>query len=229
MFRRPKKTIRPRVITTTHDDDEDNEMDDEPSGGNNNSNNDMGPKENKESSKKKSSLLSFGEELDAEDGDVFKVKKSSVSRRLMKQRGKERKEAKYENMNKSDAPSGKSKSGNRQTFGDSVADKNNGHSDAKDDSGFLRILNGREAETVDMESSDEEPEKKGVKFRKPSQTGFHDAVRKVLAQGEIPDANLIHEARKRKQMAREMVANIPEFIPLDNVDRYTFERKAQFL
>lgn len=46
----------------------------------------------------------------------------------------------------------------------------------------------------------------------------------IVTGGQIPDANMIHLARKRRQMAREMV---DEFIAVDDTVRY--EKKSSRL
>lgn len=62
------------------------------------------------------------------------------------------------------------------------------------------ILNGRAALCAgrdDMSSEDEETDKTRHRFAKP------DHFRTVLESGAIPDAAMIHEARKKRQKARE--------------------------
>jgi GC-rich sequence DNA-binding factor len=68
------------------------------------------------------------------------------------------------------------------------------------------ILSGRDALCAgkdDLSSEDEEPTTH--KFSKP------DNFKKVLESGAIPDAAMIHAARKRRQRAREM----GDFIPVE--------------
>ncbi|ODN06382.1 PAX3- and PAX7-binding protein 1 [Orchesella cincta] len=172
-----------------------------------------------ESSKKGGTLLSFDDELDGDDGEVFKVKKSSVSRRLMKQRDREKKESK--SSSKGNKEGGFSEEFQKtkfqiETFTEEIKITNSNTKKEKE-SPDVRILNGREAEAVDMESSDEE-EDENVRFRRPTATSaIQEELRRVLQQGQIPDAKLIHEARKRKQMARQMGG--AEFVPVENVAR----------
>lgn len=70
---------------------------------------------------------------------------------------------------------------------------------------YQPILNGREAEAAELGgvSSDEDDphdKKSGHTFSKPEP----DYMKEVLKSGKIPDAAMIHAARKRRQKAREM-------------------------
>lgn len=252
-FRRPKKPVRPRLVMIGNEGD-DEDMDDEPSivtstptapppvhqqpSGNNSSGPENGssssipgkssskgktkPASSSSESKKANTLLSFDDELEGEEGEVFKVKKSSVSRRLMKQRGREKKESKVAPKEEKDSAASLQKTKFQiETF---TADIKLKDSKEKRSSPVLRILNGREAEAVHMESSDDEDEDDdggNVRFRRPAHSEIQEELRRVLQQGQIPDAKLIHEARKRKQMARQMGGT--EFIPVDNVNRLVSE------
>ena len=201
MFRRPKKPVRPRLIIT---DDPGNDEDD----------NDMdftvtpikveAGQDGKKSSKdkeildiqpKSSSLLSFNEEEDG--GETFQVKKSSVSRRLMKQRERGKKPKKP------------------NTESDSKIHGNDGKNENNADETFLRILVGREAEAVDMESGSEDEGETRINFR-PRTDNVSEELRRTLDSDGIPDANLIHEVRKRRQLARDLGG----YIPLDDGERY---------
>lgn len=74
-----------------------------------------------------------------------------------------------------------------------------------------RILNGRAALCAgrdDMSSEEEEdPSASAHKFSHP------ESVKIVLESGKIPDAAMIHAARKRRQRAREQ----GDFIPVEEV------------
>lgn len=193
-------------------------------------------------------LLSFDDDLDGEEEEIFQVKKSSVSRRLMKQRGKERKGGGSSKSLSSKNPFGSLSTNLEEDksrfqsqvdgFVSQIKIKQEPTVVVKKEVG--RVLNGREAEALHMESEDDEEDDDddtaneengsgisyGHKFRRPAAGGgaaIHDAVRRALEQGQIPDANLIHEARKRKQMARDMGTG-PEFVPVDNVDRLKKEK-----
>lgn len=245
-FRRPKKPVRPRVVMIGND-EEDEDMDDEqtvtviepvadveissPSVGNGSQNSHVTKSKSdkrgsSESSKKHSTLLSFDEELEGDDGEIFKVKKSSTSRRLMKQRDKEKKDSKTstrEQIKDNSLPGHSSTETQKKKFQleSYTTDIKITNSKNESSSPVLRILNGREAEAVHMESSDEEEEEENVRFRRPTaSSAIQEELRRVLEQGQIPDAKLIHEARKRKQMARQQGGT--EFIPVENVARYVF-------
>jgi hypothetical protein len=199
MFRRPKKPIRPRLVTTDDPGENDDDMDVAESSPTPTSseNNEYGP--TKESNKlsapaestQPKSLLSFGGD-DEDEEETFQVKKSSVSRRLMKQRDRVKKPKKP-----SSAPEPKNST------------EENGQEE-----NFLRILVGREAEAVDMESGSEDENDTKVNFR-PRAVNVSEELRKTLDRDAIPDANLIHEVRKKRQMARDLGG----YIPLDDGDR----------
>lgn len=249
MFRRPKKPQRPRLVMTGNEDDEEVDMDveaepvivppqvtakglSESKNSNNTSDGTGNGRQIKSikqdpSDKKQPTLLSFDEELEGDDGEVFKVKKSSVSRRLMKQRDREKKESKYAPLTSMIKNAGEvHKQSGKVALEPLIGNvKIKTESDLVTAPPVVRILNGREAEAVNMESSDDDDDGEdhdGVRF-----TGRHNSaasaiteeLRRVLQQGQIPDAKLIHEARKRKQMARQMGGN-PEFVPVDNVSRF---------
>lgn len=61
------------------------------------------------------------------------------------------------------------------------------------------VLNGRAALCAgrDDMSSEDESESTAHRFKKP------DSFRSLLESGAIPDAAMIHEARKKRQKARE--------------------------
>lgn len=196
LFNKPKRNIRRRYI---NDDDEDNV--------NKSSeiNNERGSSKNNKSSKKekpKQTLLSFGEELDeADDGEVFKVKKSSRSRRLMKQLDQERKKKKGEDKIQNEYDSS------------SVSNSKDRDLEIKTDDLVVKIkntgpliLNGRDAVTAgkdDYTSEDEEEGEGSRTHQFKKQTSRPDSMRFFLQSGCIPDAAMIHAARKRRQKARE--------------------------
>lgn len=237
-FRKPKKPVRPRVVMLNADSDED-EMDDTPAPvllppkSTNNGSTDVTKKKSKTSSDfeeksikiKPATLLSFTDDVEGDgEEEVFKIKKSSVSRRLMKQREREKKESTRPKTSIKTEPgesNAKKLTSQIEGFTEQIKIKKEPKEVKKEKKDFMRVLNGREAEAVDMESDDEvnDAADSRHKFKRPGAGGgaaIQDAVRRALEQGQIPDANLIHEARKRKQMAREMGT---EFIPVENVDR----------
>jgi len=269
-FRRPKKPVRPRVVMLAGDSDEE-DMDDTPAPppipvppSNN------GPsvtsilktkvKEEKRPAVKmnfgddedsrgfsggaKGSLLSFDDDLEGDDGEVFKIKKSSTSRRLMKQREREKKDSSKgvsSSLSKKLEES-KSKFQNQvEGFTEQITIKTKHNEERsikiKTENSSIKILNGREAEAVNMEYEDDDEEEeeiedsRQIRFRRPGAGGgaaIHDAVRRALEQGQIPDANLIHEARKRKQLAREQ-GTTQDFVPVENTDRYMHSLCVMFI
>lgn len=63
------------------------------------------------------------------------------------------------------------------------------------------ILNGRAALCAgrdDMSSEDESKDEAAHRFKRP------DNFKTLLESGAIPDAAMIHEARKKRQKAREL-------------------------
>ena len=192
LFNKSRRNIRRR----NYDDDEDNENksvepEDQSS---------FKTEKSKKKEKPKQTLLSFGEELDeADDGEIFKVKKSSRSRRLMKQLDQERK---------------KKKSDEKMLVGfesSSMARSHEKDLEIKTDDLVVKIknagkivLNGEEAITVSNNdhSSEEEDEERGHKFQSRSAQSAN--MKFILQSGCIPDAAMIHAARKRRQKAREL-------------------------
>ena len=188
LFRKPKKTIQRRVFTE-NDDEEDNEpmeVDEQPC-----TDREHKKKEGKTKHKQKQPLLSFETE---EEGEVFQVKKSSHSKKVMKMFEKER-QKKKEIKPEKDATKPKGKT--EIVTDDLVLVVNHKTTQPL-------ILSGRDALCAgkdDLSSEDEEPTTH--KFSKP------DNFKKVLESGAIPDAAMIHAARKRRQRAREMGDCIP--------------------
>ncbi|XP_069986549.1 PAX3- and PAX7-binding protein 1 [Penaeus vannamei] len=218
MFKKRKNlNIRQRRLS---DDDAGGESD--PGGNNSNedsNSNSAAPvkkekKKNKEKLEpKKQSVLSFEDELEADDGIVFQEKKSSLSYKLRKEMKKERKEKRREEKEKQRQAEGKEKSREK--------DKNGGSTVSELDELGIIIVNGREAEAIAAkpgDSDEEDPEIAGKhKFRsKKSRTPQSlDPWKKILQSGQIPDANMIHAIRKQRQQARER----GDMIPLDDTVR----------
>lgn len=151
-----------------------------------------------------SSLLSFGD--DDEDTEVFKVKKSSYSRRLTKQMEREKKkkmkeavkaETKVEKEKPTEEPEVKNPQ-SPQTFSDELEIKIKN---------TFKILNAEEIKqltgSTDDESDGEEGGGGGIKFRK---------YKNVIQSGVIPDAATIYALKKQRQLARER----SDFIPLED-------------
>ncbi|XP_072935570.1 PAX3- and PAX7-binding protein 1 [Epargyreus clarus] len=196
LFRKPKR-IQRRIFCADDDEDADPEPPPPPVISHN----------KKENKPLKPSLLSFADE--EEEGEVFKVKKSSQSKRLSKRREKEKR---------------------RFPDGDSNKLDSNGHEEKqpepeekpKEETRKLKkkvtleglILSGREALAADGagdvsdDSGRSEDDNRGFHQYRP------ESVRAALAvaPGLIPDAALIHAARKTRQQARELgdFAPVPE-------------------
>lgn len=150
-------------------------------------------------SKAPASLLSFGDE-DEEETEVFKVRKSTYSRRLAKQLERDRKK-KLREATKVEAkpepeppPSALPEKPAARPFSDELEIKIKN---------TFKILN---AEEVRGSDSEEEDEGEGPQYRR---------LRNVIQSGVIPDAATIYALKKRRQMAREM----GDFIPLEQEDQ----------
>ncbi|XP_054715948.1 PAX3- and PAX7-binding protein 1-like [Uloborus diversus] len=139
---------------------------------------------------KATKLLSFHDEED--DTEVFKLKKSNYSRRLAKQRERERKK-KEESLQVA------------SRFQEGPTDvKSKGRNENKAESSSKEpwnILAGKDAEDMEVDS-DEEKEKS-------------HPFKNVLQSGVIPDAATIYAMKKHRQMAREM----GDFIPVEDPEK----------
>ncbi|RXG54865.1 PAX3- and PAX7-binding protein 1 [Armadillidium vulgare] len=170
----------------------------------------FGKKEKKKSkpkTEKKTNILSFEDELEADDGIVFQEKKSSLSYKLRKEMKKERKEKKREERDKLRQIGEKDKKDRTMTVSD------------LDDLG-IRIVNGREAEAIAAVpgDSDESDEDSGKPVYRPGSKSGDSSLqpwKAALQSGHIPDANLIHQIRKERQKARER----GDFLPLDDTGK----------
>ncbi|XP_042215602.1 PAX3- and PAX7-binding protein 1-like [Homarus americanus] len=161
---------------------------------------------------KKQSILSFEDELEADDGIIFQEKKSSLSYKLRKEMKKERKEKRREEKEKQRQAEGKDK------FRDK--DKNGGPTVSELDELGIRIVNGREAESIGAKPGDSDdesgtPGKHKFKSKNMRTAQSLDPWKKMLQSGQIPDANMIHAIRKQRQQAREQ----GDVIPLDETVR----------
>lgn len=150
-------------------------------------------------SKTPASLLSFGDE-DEEETEVFKVRKSTYSRRLAKQLERDRKK-KLREATKVEAkpepeplPSALPEKPAARPFSDELEIKIKN---------TFKILN---AEEIRGSDSEEEDEGEGPQYRR---------LRNVIQSGVIPDAATIYALKKRRQMAREM----GDFVPLEQEDQ----------
>ncbi|XP_059561575.1 PAX3- and PAX7-binding protein 1-like [Myotis daubentonii] len=153
------------------------------------------PRENREVPR--TSLLSFQDE-EEENEEVFKVKKSSYSKKIVTLLKKEYKEDREKSKVKTEL--------NSSADNEPPLDKTGHVQDPGREDGAA--VGGRGEDEMDMESEREE--------EKPKAGGgaFANALSplNVLRPGEIPDAAFIHAARKKRQMAREL----GDFAPHDS-------------
>ncbi|KAL7983573.1 hypothetical protein Chor_000449 [Crotalus horridus] len=141
------------------------------------------------------SLLSFQDE--EEETEVFKVKKSSYSKKIVKLLKKEYKEDLEKSKTKPET--------NSSADDEQIADKLGLFKDIVQEDGATNSEQGEEEMEVESEKEEEKTKAAGA---------FSSALSSlnVLRPGEIPDAAFIHAARKKRQMAREL----GDFLPLDN-------------
>ncbi|XP_055557423.1 PAX3- and PAX7-binding protein 1 isoform X2 [Falco biarmicus] len=152
------------------------------------------PRENKEVPR--ASLLSFQDE-EEETEEVFKVKKSSYSKKIVKQLKKEYKEDLEKSKVRTEV--------NSPTDVEPPLEKSGQIKDIGQEDGTANSEHGEEEMEVESEKEEEKPKAGGA---------FSSALSSlnVLRPGEIPDAAFIHAARKKRQMAREL----GDFTPVDS-------------
>ncbi|XP_065597843.1 PAX3- and PAX7-binding protein 1 isoform X2 [Cyrtonyx montezumae] len=152
------------------------------------------PRENKEAPR--ASLLSFQDE-EEETEEVFKVKKSSYSKKIVKQLKKEYKEDLEKSKVRTEV--------NSPTDVEPPLEKTGQIKDIGQEDGTANSEHGEEEMEVESEKEEEKPKPSGA---------FSSALSSlnVLRPGEIPDAAFIHAARKKRQMAREL----GDFTPVDS-------------
>merc|ERR1711915_554650 len=164
----------------------------------------MGKKDKKNREKpkeEKKSLLSF------DDDDVeFKIKKSKESRRLIKQKEKDRK---FDNNNKDKINISRSRkeSPEVQAYEPKNGTKNSIDSNVKiidDDIEIVLkdtvpkksvdswVISGKEAEALHLEEEDFTDEEE-------VESDEEDPLKKIIQSGGIPDAAAIHAARKKRE------------------------------
>ncbi|XP_075053266.1 PAX3- and PAX7-binding protein 1 [Mixophyes fleayi] len=134
---------------------------------------------------KAASLLSFQDDVDEED--VFKVKKSTYSKKIAKLLKKEYREDLEKVKPRTDVFFG--------LDGDQSS-RNAGRKDGSQE----ELAAGSDLGEEEMEVESEKEEEK------PKAGSFTNSISSlnVLRPGEIPDAAFIHAARKKRQMAREL-------------------------
>ncbi|XP_060689719.1 PAX3- and PAX7-binding protein 1 isoform X1 [Hemiscyllium ocellatum] len=144
-------------------------------------------KRSREKEAPRAALLSFQDE--EEEEEVFKVKKSNYSKKIVNKLKKEYKEDLEKSLAKSDL--------NSQVSTDVTVDKPALVKEPVQDDG--QSEKGEEEMEVDSDEQDEEGKAKAV-------GAFANTLSTLnaLRPGEIPDAAFIHAARKRRQMAREL-------------------------
>lgn len=214
LFNKPKRNIRRRL-----DDQEDNFNEENPNNEvhqNTNSNNSSKSSKKKDNKQPKQTLLSFGEELEeADDGEVFRVKKTSRSKKLMKQLDQERRRKKGDRHQQ---PS-------LSTL-DTPSLTNDKDMEIKTDDLVLKIkntaptiLSGRDALVArkDDYSSEDEVLETDHRFT---------AISMRIQSGVIPDAATIHEARKKRQKMREQGA---DFIPVSEDHQSQADKKNRLV
>ncbi|XP_039910078.2 PAX3- and PAX7-binding protein 1 isoform X2 [Hirundo rustica] len=159
------------------------------------------PKEKKRSRENKevprASLLSFQDE-EEETEEVFKVKKSSYSKKIVKQLKKEYKEDLEKSKVKTEV--------NSPTDAEAPLEKTGQNKDIGQEDGTANSEHGEEEMEVESEKEEEKPKAAGGAFSSALSS------LNVLRPGEIPDAAFIHAARKKRQMAREL----GDFTPVDS-------------
>lgn len=149
------------------------------------------------------SLLSFADEEDEAEVEVFQVKKPSQSRRLAKIQKRLQAQADHERDRE------------EKLAEEKAAEIKSEKQKKKSKDGGAQVLAGKEAEDFlpqDFAPNSVEKTKFGVK------------------SGEIPDANLIYLARKRRQMARDSAtAGGSDFIPLDETKNRSKNEKSRLI
>ncbi|CAH8631768.1 unnamed protein product [Schistosoma bovis] len=133
--------------------------------------------------KKNKSVLSFEDDLDPDDGDTFKVKKSSMSRKITKQTKESKKK------------------------------KNHGNDGLKIVGDFHKNLVSYEESSPDPEENLENLRKELLNLAEdettsevvPSVKSEPSNVTSMIKQGVIPDAATIHLARKQREKAKSLI------------------------
>ncbi|EHH17012.1 GC-rich sequence DNA-binding factor 1 [Macaca mulatta] len=132
-----------------------------------------------------------------ENEEVFKVKKSSYSKKIVKLLKKEYKEDLEKSKIKTEL--------NSSAESEQPLDKTGHVKDTNQEDGVIISEHGEDEMDMESEKEEEKPKTGGA---------FSNALSSlnVLRPGEIPDAAFIHAARKKRQMAREL----GDFTPHDN-------------
>ncbi|KAL4143140.1 hypothetical protein QTP88_005504 [Uroleucon formosanum] len=193
-FRKPKRNLRVRDSVGLQDNENEEKMDVDTVL--------KMPKPLKEKTIKKVNTLSFGDELnECDDGEEFKIKKSSYSKKIKKQMNKEK-------MGRDKVENGKKSKATADTMKTIVDEKQKNVNSEPVEKEIM--LTGRAAEMAGYVSSDEELDSYSSSSHRFSNP---DQVKIILKKGQIPDAALIHAARKRRQQARDLGE---DFIPISS-------------
>lgn len=225
LFRKPKKNVRNRGPLEAKESDEEhdngieeihasiNKLKDKKKAKKNKS-------KDQDKTEKKSSLLSFDDEHEEEDSVDFKVKKSSASRKLIKQREKGKKVGDIDFPEK-DERSVDDNENQENIINGKVSRNDLGSKDIKviDDDVEIVVkdnvikkpadswtLSGVEAEALHMEEEDFENEDK------EESDEDSDPLQKIIEKGGIPDAAAIHAARKKREALRAKGGD--DYIPI---------------
>ncbi|XP_076024220.1 PAX3- and PAX7-binding protein 1 isoform X2 [Genypterus blacodes] len=147
----------------------------------------------------KASLLSFDEE---EEAEVFRVKKSNHSKKIVKQLKKEYKE----DLEKSGTSKQEVKSDAPPQPVVSVKEEVTSRGGSEQGEDEMEVDSTGEPE--DQESKGQSGQTQAAKNHSTSTFNTLSSL-STLRPGEIPDAAFIHAARKRRQMARELGGDPP--------------------
>ncbi|XP_050303170.1 PAX3- and PAX7-binding protein 1 [Anthonomus grandis grandis] len=188
LFRKPKKNIvQRRVFTENDEEDEEERVEVQEIV------KEQRAKKKEKNSKSKQKLLSFEVE---EEGEVFQVRKSSHQKRVMRMFEKEKRK-----KDKDKEKSCPKEDQNKVTLDeDTILVVRQNHKKPPTPPP-PPILSGRDALCAgkgDLSSEEDNNEEQNHRFSRP------ENVKKVLESGAIPDASMIHFARKKRQKAREM-------------------------
>lgn len=200
LFRKPKKPIQRRVFTEKDDDEDEESNENSETPSSNTETTDITTKKKLSKSKAKTqTLLSFETE---EEGEVFQIKKSSHSKKIMRMFEKERQKRKESKTTEKNEVKPNTKT--EIVTDDLVLVVNPSHKKPATPPPPL-ILSGRDALCAGKDdlSSDEDDMPTLHRFSKP------ENFKQVLESGAIPDAAMIHAARKKRQRAREMGDYVP--------------------
>ncbi|XP_061904667.1 PAX3- and PAX7-binding protein 1 isoform X2 [Entelurus aequoreus] len=150
----------------------------------------------------KASLLSFDDEEEEEEGvfNVFRVKKPTHSKKIVKQLKKEYKEdLEKGGVAKSDTPPQPAVTVKEEVVTSSNVGGDHGEEEMEVDSADDQGEDAKDEGTSQVSKSISNP---GATFNTLSSLS-------TLRPGEIPDAAFIHAARKRRQLARELGGDAP--------------------